>query len=485
MLYKELILDHLDAAEPVITDGKQEWTYRQLHQRAMTVAGVLHDMGVTSGDRILIRGGNTIDTVGAILASIALQACFILLPDNTSREQLDYIISDATPRVRIGTDDGIAFTRLAEGAPLVQLPQEQGSEALPTYILYTSGSTGKPKGVVAPQKQVRFCIDRINARLNNSTGDRILCCLPLSFDYGLYQLFFALRYGACLVLPNRWVIQQIPAMLICQRITAFPAMPAMLNMLLCTKLLERCRDQIHLRYISSTGDDLPVELIRKLYELFPHIRVIPMYGLTECKRVAVMPAGRVDKIMAGSCGLPLDDTHVYIDAPDAHGCGELIVSGGNVMAGYWNDEAVTAQYYFRHHQHGWSLRTGDLFAMDDEGFLYFKGRLKRILKVSGYRIGSVELEQKLRPFLMNDTKELRIIGVPDPICGERVALCVSTDCPSEDLIRELPQITASWPAWQRPAWLYQTDEPLPKSGNGKIDDKRLLEEVLCHGVLLI
>lgn len=485
MLYKELILDHLDVAEPIMTNGKQEWTYRQLHHRAMTAAGVLRDIGVTAGDRILIRGGNTVDTVSVMLAAIALNACFVLLPERTSREQLEYIISDAAPRAQIGTNDGLAFSQLADGTPLTTLPHEQGGEALPTYILYTSGSTGKPKGVVAPEKQVRFCIERINARLNNSAEDRILCCLPLSFDYGLYQLFFALRYCSCLVLPEHWVIQQIPALLIRQRITAFPAMPAMLNMLLCTKLLERCKEQIHLRYISSTGDDLPVELIQKLFDLFPQTQIVPMYGLTECKRVSVMPFGRMDKILAGSCGLPLDNTLVYLDTPDENGYGELIVSGSNVMAGYWNDQAITAQYYFQHPQYGWSLRTGDLFAIDDEGFLYFKGRLKRILKVNGYRIGSVELEQKLRPFLMNDTKELRIIGVPDPICGERVALCVSTDRPSEDLIRELPQITASWPVWQRPAWLYQTDEPFPKSGNGKIDDKLLLGEVLRRGVLLI
>lgn len=484
MLYEELILEHIDESKPVITNGVQEWTYRQIHQRAMAAAGVMRDYGVTAGDRVLVRGGNTMGTVSAILAAIALNACMILLSETVSRDQLDYIVSDAHPRLQIGTDEGIDFSRLADGDALSQLPPEQVDGKAPVYILYTSGSTGDPKGVVALEKQVLFCIERINARLGNGPEDRILCCLPLSFDYGLYQLFFALRYRACLVLPERWVIQQIPAMLIDQRITAFPAMPAMLNMLICTRLLERCRDRIHLRYISSTGDDLPVELIRKLFAILPDTHIIPMYGLTECKRVAVMPAERLDKILAGSCGLPLDDTTVHLDDLDENGCGELIVSGGNVMAGYWNDEAVTAQYYFQNPERGWSLRTGDLFAMDEEGFLYFKGRLKQILKINGYRIGSVELEQKFRRLLMDEAKEIRIIGVPDKICGERAALCVHTDVPATILTRKIQEITAGWPMWQRPLRLYRTDAPLPKSGNGKIDDKRLLEEVLSHGVFL-
>ena len=80
--------------------------------------------------------------------------------------------------------------------------------------------------------------------------------------------------------------------------------------------------------------------------------------------------------MAGSCGLPLVGIRVWLEHPDENGVGELIVSGPNVMSGYLNAKEVTAEYYFNHESFGRCLRTGDLFSIDEEGFLYFISRKK-------------------------------------------------------------------------------------------------------------
>ena len=133
------------------------------------------------------------------------------------------------------------------------------------YILYTSGTEGKSKGVVASQKQILFCSTAINQRLCNTAEDRILCCLPLSFDYGLYQVFLAFLSGARLYLAMGDVIQRIPYLLRHWEITAFPTIPSVANIMMKTGML-RDEDYPKLRYFTFTGEILQVSLIRSLEE---------------------------------------------------------------------------------------------------------------------------------------------------------------------------------------------------------------------------
>lgn len=475
MLYEKLVEDNLSWPHPILTDTRRTYTYIQLHQDVLELSGRLEKQGVRPGQRVIIASGNTMETVLAILACIRSGICFIIVPGETSEEDIQYIISDAQPVLLLDTqrsgEIGMRGTGLDGGACGEKL----------VYIIYTSGSTSKPKGVMAPEAQVLFCIDAINDRLRNGEDDAILCCLPLSFDYGLYQLFFSLRYRSRLVLLSGGMPQQIPQLLVKEKITAFPAMPALLAMLLRTKLLQRVAPLPQLRYISSTGDDFPVALIRRLKALFPRTEIIPIYGQTECKRVSIMPFGRLDKTLAGSCGLPLKGTSVWLENPDEAGVGELVVSGPHVMAGYLNADASSSAYFFTHSQRGRCLRTGDLFRIDEEGYLYFYARKRRIIKVNGHRIGRVELERKLEEDMGGLSLSLRVIGCPDELTGERILVCVSTDEDAGAVLERLRAASAKRPKYQRPARAYISSEPFPRTKNGKIDDALLLKEAIRNG----
>lgn len=473
MLYKKLVEDHLDWPRPILTDSRRTYTYAQLHQEVLKLSEQLRKRGGRPGQRALIVNGNTLETVFAILACIRCGICFIMAPKEAEEPYIQYILSDARPALRLDA-------RGEDGVRVWETGMESGGEKL-VYIIYTSGSTSVPKGVMAPEAQVLFCIDAINDRLGNSEDDAILCCLPLSFDYGLYQLFFALSFRSRFVLQSGEVPQRIPQLLVSEKITAFPAMPALLAMLLRTGLLQRVAPLLQLRYISSTGDDFPVTMIRHLKELLPQTEIIPMYGQTECKRVSIMPFGRVDKALAGSCGLPLRGTSVWLEAPDEEGVGELMVSGPHVMAGYLNADADAASYFFTHPQRGRCLRTGDLFRIDQEGYLYFYGRKRRIIKVNGRRVGNVELERKLEEGMDGVPCHLRVIGYPDELAGERVLVCVSTDEDRESVAERLKMASAGWPNYQRPARAYIFPGPFPRSVNGKINDAQLLKEAMRNG----
>lgn len=480
MLYDTLISSHIKDDYPVLTDTVTHYNYRQIDEMCARIGSVLAEWGVQKQDRIIISAERTLSTILLMLACIRKGICFVPVPHSITEDSIKAIIKDVEPTLLIGTfydTDNVrceSISSLIELAISTEAPKDSIEEIDPiVYILYTSGSTDSPKGVVAPEESVEFCIKAINDRLQNSSSDRILCFLPLSFDYGLYQVFLALASGACLVAPPESPIQKIVSYLTKERITGFPAMPAMLNMLLQTRLLAKA-DLSSIRYITSTGDNFPVALINQIQEVVGSAVIIPMYGLTECKRVSIMPINRIDKTLSGSCGLPLDGVEVWLEGADASGIGELIVCGKNVMAGYWRDKKATNQYYFTDELGRKCLRTGDFFRIDNDGFLYFISRKKEILKVNGYRIGIAELENKLLFHMKNIVNEIGVFGLSDAIIGERIVVHVCTDQPKEIVIEKMKEVSKVLPAEQRPHFLYCSSQPLPKNTNGKIDRKQLV-----------
>lgn len=477
MLYFELITSHLTQNSSVLGDGRQSFTYKDVDAICGRLETALRKLGVLPKDRIFLLAENTVNTVLIILACMRMGVCFVPLPHNIGLSSLTDAVRDAAPTLLIG-EYGLDNVKCITAANMMKLSENEGyTEAeeltdLTSYIIYTSGSTGKAKGVVATEDNVLFCVKGINKRLCNTASDKILCCLPLSFDYGLYQIFLALDSCAFLLLPPDNAFHNIPSILIRHHITGFPAIPSMLNMLLKTRFLDRGRFD-DLRYITSTGESFPVEMIKKIMSVLPGTMIIPMYGLTECKRVSVMPLDRTDKVLNGSCGLPLDGVEVWLENKDDKGVGELIVRGKNVMNGYWNDAETTRKYFFG--DNGDCLRTGDLFRIDEEGFLYFVERNRDILKVSGYRIGISELENSLLSVMGDACDELAVIGCPDEMTGERCVVCICSSRSRDHIVELLSTVPLS--PYQRPSYLYLSDVRFPRNGNGKLDRSRLKEFV--------
>ena len=481
MLYDMLITDHIDEDRTILSDTTSCLIYSEIDDLCAKLQIFFERYGLNSKDRILIYAERKLTTAIIMLACIRMGVCFIPIPPGISEACVLEIIQSSEPSMIIGnisiqvgvrslSPDDIML--MAENTSLVSKPVAVPDPIV--YILYTSGSTGTPKGVVAEESNVEFCINAINERLKNNSHDRILCCLPLSFDYGLYQIFLALSSGAYLVIAPEVPLPKIVTFLAKENISGFPAMPAMLNMLLRTRLLKKV-NLSSLRYITSTGDVFPVSLIQNLKAEIPYAEVIPMYGLTECKRVAVMPIGRYDKVLAGSCGLPLNDVNVWLEDVDSDGVGELIISGKNVMSGYWRDPDTTKQYYFIDDKDERCLRSGDFFKIDDDGFLYFIGRKKDILKVNGYRIGIAELENRLYSAMQDIINEIGVFGYPDTVSGEQIAIYITTEKTVDQIIERINNVSQQLSSYSRPQLIYCTEQPIPKNTNGKIDRKKLKE----------
>lgn len=474
MLYRRLIEDHINVENGaenekiVLSDGITNMTFRQIHEMSARYCALFQENGIRSGERILIIDYDLIHTVTAILACIAMGIIFVPLESGADEKIKGYILKDCRPSLIL--DENIQL-----GSAMLHMKNRpiQAENRL-AYIMYTSGSEGVPKGVLAAQRQIIFCCEKINQRLEHSASDRILSCLPLTFDYGLYQVFLSFFSGAALFLDRGNVLQRVPYLIRRWKITGLPMISSIANIMTRAGLFQGL-DGSSLRYITFTGEVLPVRLIQKLRALCPQTRIVPMYGLTECKRVSIMPAGREDKVEAGSCGLPLDGVKVWLEGPEeTEKLGELVVDGPNVMEGYWGSEDQNGGTFFIDEKTGRRmLRTGDIFRMDDEGFLYFCERKGDIIKIRGHRVGVNWIEDQLKE--LNEVLEVKVFGIADQQEGERLAIGAYGESAKvrEAIARKMKELPHY--LWEYEIYIFA--EPLPRNSNGKIDRKKLIRLV--------
>lgn len=469
MLYWKLIESHLTDSRIIISNGKREYTFRQLHTKVRSYGAFFRSRGLKAGDRVLIVDREPLETVVLLLACISEGLVFVPVNRHMRTEEVDEIVKSCSPALILGGTVDSAVEETGNEEAYIE-DRKQYSEDTLVYIIYTSGTAGRAKGVCGSQKQILFCSDAINRRLGNNPGDKILCSLPLTFDYGLYQVFLAFLSGAQLYLSSGEMLQQIPYLLKKWKITAFPTLPTMAALLIRIGFLDHA-DDFYLRYISFTGEVLPLSLIQTLREAMPQTSVIPMYGMTECKRVSIMPVERTDKLMAGSCGIPLDGIKVWlVSKEDKTGIGELVVEGPNVMEGYWGIRDEDSGVFESDRETGRRrVYTGDLFRIDSEGFLYFCGRRNGIIKIRGYRVNGFWIEEMIRK--VNGVKEAVVTAVPDSVTGEHAVVFIYADDASirhavEETIRQMP-------FYLQNTEVFLLHIPFPKNRNGKTDIKKL------------
>jgi long-chain acyl-CoA synthetase len=336
-------------------------------------------------------------------------------------------------------------------------------------LIYTSGSTGDPKGVVSGHNNVAFVSGSIIEYLENTPEDIVIGLLPLSFDYGLYQLLMVFRFGGTLVLENGFtypaaVLKTMEA----ERVTGFPGVPTLFAILLRMDL--SVFDLSALRYITNTAAALPPSHIAEIRRAFPWATLYSMYGLTECKRTLYLPPDQLDA-RPGSVGIAIPGTEVWIEDTEGQRVGpgvvgELVIRGSHVMRGYWEAPEPTAARYRPGPTPGERvLYSGDLFRADKEGYLYFVARKDDIIKSRGEKVSPKEVENVL--YALNGVVEAAVVGTPDPILGEAIVAYLvldGADLTERDVLRHCRAHLEDFMVPQRVEFRAE----LPKTSSGKI-----------------
>ncbi|MBQ4428025.1 MAG: AMP-binding protein [Oscillospiraceae bacterium] len=297
----------------------------------------------------------------------------------------------------------------------------------PAVILYSGGTTGTTKGILLTNLNFNALAAQIvGVNKMFRPGDRMLAAMPLFHGFGLGVCIHSMlgNGGRCILVP-RFTAQSYAKLITKYKCNFIAGVPTLYEALLRLDSMDKA-DLSSLKGVFSGGDSLSVELKKKFDKfLYDHNAVVQVregYGTTETVTACCLTPPHMSK--EGSIGLPFPDTYIKIVKPGTEEElpygeeGEILLAGPTVMKEYRNHPEETAKTLRKHADGLTWVYTGDLGTMDDEGFVFFKGRIKRMIISSGYNIYPAQLENIL------DANELIhmscVIGVPDPYRMHRV-----------------------------------------------------------------
>ena len=359
----------------------------------------------------------------------------------------------------------------------------------PAVILYSGGTTGTTKGIVLTNKNFNALGQQvIAANPMFRVGDKMLAAMPLFHGFGLGVCVHTMlsQGGRCILIP-RFTAKSYAKQIVKYRCNFIAGVPTLYEALLRLPSMDGA-DLSCLKGVFSGGDSLSIELKKKFDKfLYDHKAVIQVregYGTTETVTACCLTPPHMFK--EGSIGLPFPDTYIKIVRPGTdeelpYGEeGEILLAGPTVMKEYMNHPDETAST-LRTHADGLTwVYTGDLGMMDSEGFIYFKGRAKRMIISSGYNVYPGQLENILDA---HDYVQMScVIGVPDPYKIQKVKAFVklSPDIPAnDDTRRVLMDYCRQNIAKYAMPYDIEFKDDMPKTLVGKVAYRVLEEEELA------
>lgn len=488
---------------------EKEFSFGLLKESAEKLTAHFVDSGIKKGERIAIYMNNSWESIVSIYAATLAGAVFVYINPQTKANKLQFILNDSVAKILISENslkneflpaikdsqtvqqvilsetedltiqnanfkltgfDNIMSAKMA----VVSLPKIIPNDL--ACLIYTSGSTGFPKGVMMTHQSMVFTSWSLIEYLRLSEEDRIMLLLPLAFDYGLYQLLMAVTIGGTLIVEKGFIF---PASIYKQieitKPTVFPAVPTIFAVMIASNK-ETGLTFDFVKKITNTAAALPAEFIPDLKKIFPNAMIFKMYGLTECKRVCYLEPELTD-LKPTSVGKAIPGTEVFLLSEDGNPVlpgesGILHIRGPHVMAGYWNNQALSDEMLKPGKIPGERiLCSNDWFKMDEEGFLYFHGRTDDIIKTRAEKVSPVEIENTI--YRINGIREVAVIGVSDKIMGESIVAFVTTHADVQLTEKEIQrECTTHLEQFMIPQRVIFLDE-MPKSSNQKIDKKEL------------
>ena len=291
----------------------------------------------------------------------------------------------------------------------------------PAVILHSGGTSGKPKNVVIQNRAFIFAAKGEEIDLIRLTpGDSALAIMPNFHGFGLSVLMHTpLALGCSTILVPKFDARKFDTLFKKTRPTCVLGVPTLFEAL-SNSSNEKNLDLSFLKYVISGGDLLPQNLEDKINKyLSDHnsdAKITQGYGLSEALACVTMAHDHVNK--SGSVGIPLAGNHIKIIDPNtrkkvkANETGEIVINSKALMMGYLNNEKETNEAMQVHDDgHIW-LHTGDLGYMDEDGFLFYKGRIKRMIITSGYNVYPSHIEEVIENH--PDVLQCTVVGIPHP-----------------------------------------------------------------------
>jgi long-chain acyl-CoA synthetase len=476
----------------------QPLSFVQLNELANRVGNGLKELGVRRGERVSLLIPNSLESISSFYAIMKIGAVINPLNPLFKGREIKYILNHSEARVLITTREQMPTIEELRG----ELPsleqvvlvdaetyphttsfrelQDKGAATLtlepcdddhPVFLVYTSGTTGLPKGATITH---RNCL--ANAQLSAQAQfytrwDRVITALPVFHLFGgNVVLQAAMLAGATLCVLSRFEARTLLDKIDQVQANVFVGVPTMFVYL--NRAVQPGEGQSLERAVTG-GAPMPLEVMREFEQKF-NARMLELYGLTEvagaitCNPFYYPARPRSVGLVLPPVELKLVDPETGEGEVPVGQIGELCARGPVVMKEYWRMPEETAQAI----RHGW-FYTGDLAQMDEEGFVYLKGRKKEMLIVGGYNVYPVEVEDVL--YEHPAVAEAAVVGMPDEKMGEIpkafVVLRAGESVRPEDITAYCAAHLAAYKVPRQVAFIRE----LPKSPVGKIL-KRVLKE---------
>ncbi|WP_219847638.1 non-ribosomal peptide synthase/polyketide synthase [Photorhabdus hindustanensis] len=475
---------------------EQTFSYAELNIRANRLAHQLIALGVEPDQRVAICVSRSPAMVVGVLAILKAGGAYVPLDPVYTGERLTHIMTDAAPAMVLADDIGrdvlgektLAALTVLDPNTLPDQPDSNPQIPVLTsrhlaYVIYTSGSTGTPKGVMVEHRNILRLFEATESWYHFNRQDVWCLFHSIAFDFSVWELWGALRYGAKLVLVPHEIARSPQELhqFVCQHgITVLNQTPSAFKAFIASYAANPLPDQ--LRYIIFGGEALDPGMLRPWYRLREETspRLVNMYGITETTvhvTYRELNSHDVEQITS-PIGTRIPDLTLYL--LDKYGqpvplgvTGELYVGGGGVARGYLNRPELTAERFladpFSDQPGARMYRTGDLARYLSDGNLEFLGRNDQQVKIRGFRIEPGEIETRLIEH--SAVREAAVLALGD---GQDKRLVAYVVAPVNDgLVNSLrTHLSKMLPDYMVPSAFVRLDA-FPLTSNGKLDRRAL------------
>lgn len=479
---------------PALIFENQTLTYEQLSRKVYSLMNWLFAQGVEAGDRIAVCVPRSEELIVVQQAILAAGAVYVPIDPDYPEGRIHYMLESSAPKLVFSTsalqsklppecesklvDDETLPAIYKNVEPLP--PQAQPEPHSPAYMIYTSGSTGKPKGVVVSHDAIVNRLLWMHDQYPIDANDRVLQKTPAGFDVSVWEFFWPMIVGSCLVVAKPDGHKDpvyLQELIHSQKITTLHFVPSMLQIFVQQADAQRCES---LRQVFCSGEALPIELVNQYYQSFD-APLHNLYGPTEAAvDVTYWPSEANAQGSSTPIGRPVWNTQIYIldDAlnPVPPGVvGHLYIAGRQLAIGYHGQPELTAERFIDNPFGPTGSRmylSGDLARWREDGAIEYCGRSDFQVKIRGFRIELEEIENALASH--PNVAQVAVLAQEYSDGDKRLVAYVTAEGTEQliDVAQLQKYLADPLPEYMVPSYFVELDT-FPLTPNGKLDRNAL------------
>lgn len=496
-LFKKAVINWPERRAVVFENRTMD--YKTLDHESDMLAAKLIGSGIGFGDFVALFCERSIEMIVGMYAVLKTGAAYVPINTIYPQERVDFILNDCKPKailyyggevpenspsltyeIELGKHEDI---HKVEDVVLQRIHEVQPQDVL--YVIYTSGTTGNPKGVLVQNRNLVRLLFNSNFAFDFSEKDVWTMFHSYGFDFSVWEMYGAGLRGGCLVVVPEETAQnsiEFVELIEKEKVTVLNQVPSAFYNLMS---VDDPKKTGSIRYLIFGGEALRVEKLRGWHETHPDTSIINMYGITETTvHVTYQEIGDEEiRNSDGAIGVAIPTTQIYLER-DGRLCGtgipgEICVTGEGVAKGYLNRQELTEMRFTENpYGLGKMYHSGDLAKWDDEGRLYYLGRIDQQVQIRGFRVELGDVEHAMLQIAA--VKECVVI---DNESEEGDIYLVAYYTSNEELksadIRN--QLKETVPGYMIPAFFIRIEQ-LPTTVNGKLDKKKLREITVVSDV---